>query len=50
MAAEIFDNDFYSYMDKIYKEFNEDLKSYSKLTVFIRQIRLGPRHKTMGNS
>ena len=42
MAAEIFDDKFSSYMDNAYKEFDEELKSYSN-----RKIRLGPGQKNI---
>ena len=34
MATELFDDDFSFCMDKTYEEFDENLKSYSNLTVF----------------
>ena len=42
IATEIFDDDFQSCMDKTVKELDEDLKSYSALTVANGQIRLTP--------
>ena len=42
MAAELFDDEFLSCMDKTYEEFDKYLKSYSNLTVVNVQIRLGP--------
>ena len=41
MASKIFDNELFSCMDKTYKDFDEDFKSYSNLIVINRQIRLG---------
>ena len=40
MAAEIFDDDFSFYMENTYNEFDEDLNSYSNLTIVNGQIRL----------
>ena len=45
MASGLFDGDFSSCMDKTYEEIDEDLKSYSSLTVFYGQIRLGLGNK-----
>ena len=42
IALEIFDDDFYSYMDKNINELDEDLKSYSALTVNNGQISITP--------
>ena len=35
MTVELFDGEFSSCMDKMYKEFYEDLQSYSSLTILI---------------
>ena len=45
MSAELFDDDFLSCMEKTYEEFDEELKSYSNLTVVNGKIRLGPGQK-----
>ena len=45
MSAELFDYYFLSCMEKTYEEFDEELKSYSNLTVVNGKIRLGPGQK-----
>ena len=45
MAAELFDDELSSSMDKTYKELDEELKLYSNLTVVNGKIRLGPGNK-----
>ena len=45
IANELFDEDFMSCMDKTYAELDDDLKSYSTLTVAHGQIRITPGHK-----
>ena len=45
MNAEIFDDEFLSYMENTYKEFEKDLKSYSNLTVVNGRINIGPGYK-----
>lgn len=42
IAIEIFDDEFQSCIDKTVKELDEDLKSYSSITVANGQIRLTP--------
>ena len=42
IALEIFDDNFYSYMDQNINELDEDLKSHSALTVNNGQIRITP--------
>ena len=43
ITFEVFDDDFHSCMDKTINELDEDLKSYSALTVNNGQIRITPR-------
>ena len=45
IASEVFDDDFSSCMDKTYTDLDDDLKSYSMLTVTNGQIRLTPGQK-----
>ena len=45
MADELLDDDLYSYINKSFEEFDEDLKSYSNLTVDNGRIRIEPRQK-----
>ena len=45
IVGEIFDDDFESCIDKTMKELDEDLKSYSSLTVANGQIRLNPSQR-----
>ena len=45
IADDVFDDDFQSCMDKTIKELDEDLKSYSALTIGNGQIRLTPGNK-----
>ena len=45
IADDVFDDDFQSCMDKTIKELDEDLKSYSVLTIGNGQIRLAPGKK-----
>ena len=40
IAADIFEDDFTTSMDKTYKDFDDDLKMFSTLTVAQGQIRL----------
>ena len=42
IAADIFEDDFTTSMDKTYKDFDDDLKFFSILTVAQGQIRLLP--------
>ena len=42
ISTDIFDDDFKSCIDKSYKKLDEDLKSYSVLTIANGQIRLNP--------
>ena len=44
-AAELFDNNFTSYVDKTYVELDDELKSFSTLTTTHVQISLTPGHK-----
>ena len=45
IATDIFDDNYESCIDKSYDDLDEDLKSYSVLTVANGQIRLKPRIK-----
>ena len=45
VATELFDNDFTSFMYKTYVDLDDDLNSYSTLTVTNGHIRLTPGHK-----
>ena len=45
IVDDVFDDDFQSCMDKKIKELDEDLKSYSALTIGNGQIRLTPGNK-----
>ena len=45
IATELFDDDFTSCLDKTFSEIDEDLKSWSALTVNNGQIRLTPMQK-----
>ena len=42
IASDVFDDDFYSCMDKSFEDLDDDMKSYSSLTVMNGQIRLNP--------
>ena len=45
ISSEVFDDEFESCLDKTFKEFKDDMKSYSNLTVINGQIRLNPAQK-----
>ena len=45
ISEELFDNDFNTYMDKSFKDIDEDWKTYAGLTINQGQIRLRPGTK-----
>ena len=45
IATDLFDNEFFSFVDKMHVELDDDLNSYSTLTTVHCNIRITPGHK-----